>query len=172
MNSEKISSEKRSSEKMSNEKMSSKVKSSEIISSEMKCNNMISNEITNSNGATSEGKISENETEVFKIRDVKGDGNCLFRCFSRYLYGMEERHKEIRFKIVRYVARDWKYFGDKSHRKNSKEYVNEMGKDRTFGTDLEIEIFSKLLGSEIVTSREQDGRRKWVVCSRLTFLYV
>ena len=116
-----MSSKNMSSEKISNEKMNNKMNSSEIISSEMKCSDLISSEITSSNVATSERKISENETKIFKIRDVEGDGNCLFRYFST-----------------------WECFGDKSYCKDCREYVREMGEDRTFGTDLEIEIFSEL----------------------------
>ena len=106
----------------------------------MKCSDMISSEITSSNVATSERKISKNETKVFKIRDVEDDGNCLFRCFSTCLYGEEERHKEIRLKIVRYVARNWECFGAKVI---AKSLGNTLLKWE-FGTDLEIEFFSEL----------------------------
>lgn len=34
-----------------------------------------------------------------KIKDVLGDGNCLFRALSDQLYGHEERHERIRQKM-------------------------------------------------------------------------
>ncbi|UOH80248.1 hypothetical protein LQV05_002899 [Cryptococcus neoformans] len=37
------------------------------------------------------------------LRDVQGDGNCLFRCLSDQLYGTEKRHAEIRKVVCDYL---------------------------------------------------------------------
>lgn len=37
------------------------------------------------------------------IRDVKADGNCLFRCFSLQMYGNEDQHGGVRHEICNYV---------------------------------------------------------------------
>ena len=34
------------------------------------------------------------------IRDVKGDGNCFFRCISVFLNGDEDKHEDIRRNVV------------------------------------------------------------------------
>lgn len=48
----------------------------------------------------------------FFVRDVKGDGNCLFRCLSLYLYGDENEHKTIRKEIVDFVCKHWAKYKD------------------------------------------------------------
>lgn len=35
----------------------------------------------------------KNSSRIFYVRDVKGDGNCLFRCLSVFLDGHEENHE-------------------------------------------------------------------------------
>ena len=37
------------------------------------------------------------------LREVPGDGNCLFRAFSDQLYGEDARHAEIRSDVVDYM---------------------------------------------------------------------
>jgi len=41
-----------------------------------------------------------------KLINPKGDGNCLFRCFSLILTGIEMYHKEIREAICNYMEKD------------------------------------------------------------------
>ena len=67
--------------------------------------------ITNRNEENRKGILGSNEKDIFiktfaRI-NVKGDGNFLFRSFSKCLYGHEERHLEIRTKVVDYVANSW-----------------------------------------------------------------
>lgn len=38
--------------------------------------------------------------------DIKGDGNCFYRCLAEILYGSQERHKRIRQEIIQYMADD------------------------------------------------------------------
>ena len=37
------------------------------------------------------------------LREVPGDGNCLFRALSDQLYGEDARHAEIRTDVVDYI---------------------------------------------------------------------
>ncbi|XP_051168332.1 homeobox protein 9-like [Leptopilina boulardi] len=89
--------------------------------------------------------------EKFNIVDVRPDGNCLFRCFSKFLNsktnnleGSENKQLDIRKKIVKYVVRNWENFADKDNYKNVEEYEKYMGRSATYGIDSEIAIFSKL----------------------------
>lgn len=57
-----------------------------------------------------EQKNNEKIERKFNIVDVKPDGNCLFRCFSKFfnsngnlLNGTENKHLDIRKNIVKYV---------------------------------------------------------------------
>lgn len=58
--------------------------------------------------------------------------------------GTENKHLDIRKKIVKYVVRNWENFADKDNYKNVEEYEKYMGRSATYGTDSEIAIFSKL----------------------------
>ena len=40
---------------------------------------------------------------LFRIRDVKGDGNCLFRAIADQYYGTEEKHDELRTLATNYI---------------------------------------------------------------------
>ena len=40
------------------------------------------------------------------LREVPGDGNCLFRALSDQLYGEDARHAEIRADVVDYMRRN------------------------------------------------------------------
>ena len=43
------------------------------------------------------------DNKVFKEYRVKGDGNCFYLCLSKYLYGEETKHTQIRNNIVNYM---------------------------------------------------------------------
>lgn len=49
-----------------------------------------------------------NNSKYFRRHKVKGDGNCLFRSVSLYLYNTEEEHLKIRREAVGYVRCHWK----------------------------------------------------------------
>ena len=51
--------------------------------------------------------IEETTKERFRKINIKDDGNCLFRCFSKNLYGTEERHAEVRKEVVTYTVVNW-----------------------------------------------------------------
>lgn len=38
--------------------------------------------------------------------DIIGDGNCLYRCLSKYFYGHQQRHEQIRHEIIQYMSDD------------------------------------------------------------------
>ena len=42
-------------------------------------------------------------SRVSKEYRVKGDGNCFYRCLSKYLYGEETKHIQIRNNVVNYM---------------------------------------------------------------------
>ena len=83
----------------------------------------------------------------FVIRDVRGDGNCLFRALAFVVTGDEEHHMMIRRGLVAYM---------RQHKNNAKHYIileprgnnfldrnfenqmREMEKDGTWGTQAEI----------------------------------
>ena len=99
------------------------------------------NEVSSNNILGNNVKVLE---KLYVRNDVQDDGNCLFRCFSKCLYGHQERHFEIRTKIVNYVVNNWSIEGDKYFYKNAEQYINYMGTTSTYGTEFEISIFVKI----------------------------
>ena len=42
--------------------------------------------------------------EPWEREEIEGDGNCLFRCFSKLISGSEESHLQLRSIISRFIA--------------------------------------------------------------------
>uniref|UniRef100_A0A8D9AAQ5 OTU domain-containing protein n=1 Tax=Cacopsylla melanoneura TaxID=428564 RepID=A0A8D9AAQ5_9HEMI len=46
-----------------------------------------------------------NVNKAFNIQRIVGDGNCLFRSVSLYLYNTQDRHMELRAEAVPYISK-------------------------------------------------------------------
>ena len=82
---------------------------------------------------------------------IIGDGNCLFRCFSYFLYNSQNFHMKIRKSIVQNVANDWEnkklyIIGNEYYQTvlNSEDYIELMSKYGTYGTKMEIQSFAEI----------------------------
>lgn len=51
--------------------------------------------------------IVQVEDRKFKIVNVAGDGNCLFWCFSFYLFGNENSHAVVKKAVVEHAVANW-----------------------------------------------------------------
>lgn len=76
------------------------------------------------------------------LREVAGDGNCLFRCFSVFRYGTEDRYPEVRKDIMNFIENGANHslfipdsFPDVTALKN---HVLEGRRDKNWGTDADI----------------------------------
>ncbi len=47
---------------------------------------------------------------IYRIQDVEGDGNCLFRAISVALHNTEHMHRQIRTEIVQHIVEHWADF--------------------------------------------------------------
>ncbi|ODO07159.1 hypothetical protein L198_00738 [Cryptococcus wingfieldii CBS 7118] len=88
------------------------------------------------------------------LRDVQGDGNCLFRCLSDQLYGTEKRHAEMRRLVCDYLA---------SHKdtmegfvvpfmktgEGFEGYVSRMRQSKQFGSHIEIQAAARIFRRDI-----------------------
>jgi len=93
---------------------------------------------------------------TFKKLEIEGDGNCLFRAFSQHFNGQENEYEGVRHRIVKYVEKNWTQFQTKvesvlSSRlaRSSRQYASYMGKDKTFGSEVEILAASLLYKTPI-----------------------
>ena len=50
------------------------------------------------------------DTFLYSLTEVEGDGNCLFRSFSKFCLGVEEEHEFFRKKIVDFVFNNWQEY--------------------------------------------------------------
>lgn len=94
---------------------------------------------------------------------ILGDGNCLFRCFSFFLYGNEDHHMKVRNDIVSHICKNWDEYrysiiGNDSYNipicleidkqltfsKTRNFYYNYMSQNRKYGADAECKAFSDL----------------------------
>jgi len=93
---------------------------------------------------------------TFKKLEIEGDGNCLFRAFSHHFNGTENEYEGVRNRIVKYVEKNWEQFHSKvesvlSSRlaRSARQYASYMGKDKTFGSEVEILAASLLFKTPI-----------------------
>ncbi|XP_003423913.1 uncharacterized protein LOC100678180 [Nasonia vitripennis] len=102
----------------------------------------------------------------YDIVDVEGDGNCLFRCFSYYLYKREDSHYAIRQKCVDYTVEHWSEEApilrntceedeDEMYR-DAETYRKNMGSNRCMGTDYELGVFIRCLRIPATYFREYE----------------
>eukprot|EP01114_Cavostelium_apophysatum_P019962 TRINITY_DN6573_c0_g1_i2.p1 TRINITY_DN6573_c0_g1~~TRINITY_DN6573_c0_g1_i2.p1 ORF type:complete len:503 (+),score=145.03 TRINITY_DN6573_c0_g1_i2:119-1627(+) len=85
------------------------------------------------------------------VKDVAGDGNCLFRAVSDQMYGHPELHAQLRDQACNFIARNRENFepfieDDVPFDK----YVAEMRQSSTWGGNMEIQALSSVLGVNVV----------------------
>ena len=75
----------------------------------------------------------------FEIKEIDGDGNCLFRAVSDQVYGTDEYYNIIRDKCMDYMEIQKKFFklfieGDFD------DYIQKKRKNGIWGDDIELEL--------------------------------
>lgn len=81
-----------------------------------------------------------------QIRDVAGDGNCLFRSISDHLEGSEDSHKKYRDLAVDYLTKRKSHFGlFLEEDENIDDYLKDMSEDGTWGGHFELIALSAVL---------------------------
>lgn len=86
------------------------------------------------------------------MREIDGDGNCLFRSFSDQFHGVETRHKDFRFLAVNYMRinpDNFKPFIDEDEI-TWDEYLATMSKDSEWGDHFELQALSQHFKINIV----------------------
>ena len=82
---------------------------------------------------------AEIRTLGIKLRDVGGDGNCLFRAISDQVDGNETTHLFMRSEACKYILSNHEFFSnflDEEEDGNIAEYVNQMKKSGEWGGHL------------------------------------
>ena len=100
---------------------------------------------------------------------IVGDGNCLFRAFSKEVTGTQDNHKAVRIAITSFMsdpdnARVFGplFFGVKGTLDDVSTYVETSGMcDNAWGTEKEITVAATLFQVDILVFTEYGKERKW-----------
>lgn len=85
--------------------------------------------------------------------DIKGDGNCFFRCISLHMYNDDEYYNKVRQNMISWVEsnkNDYKRSPYLDTYINIDSWINVMKKNGSFGDGLAIEAICMMLECEIV----------------------
>ena len=86
------------------------------------------------------------ETLGYFIREVGGDGNCLFRSVCEQIEGNENNHKEYRERCVNYMKENKDEFAPFIEDDEPfDDYIKRMSQNSEWGGNLEIYALSKIL---------------------------
>jgi OTU domain-containing protein 5 len=87
----------------------------------------------------------------FKIVEVYGDGNCLFRTIAHQAYGDEDEHRLVRLKCMEYILSEKEYFGNfiVGGESQVEAYVQRKRQNGIWGDDLEIQALSEIYNRPI-----------------------
>ena len=101
-----------------------------------------------------------------RVSSVESDGNCLFRAFASQFCGDEEKHHEFRDECCDYIENeDPDFFSSFLDDENLSEYLNEMRKSGTWGTQLEIVALCRRYHVDCVIFRP-DGLHYRIECEK------
>ena len=82
--------------------------------------------------------------------EIADDGNCLFRSVSLQLYGSQDKHFEIRYKIITFMNsnRDCllQFFDSMD---KLEQYIDKMSRDATWGDDLTLRCVAEKFQVEV-----------------------
>ena len=92
-----------------------------------------------------------------KLRDVGGDGNCLFRSISDQVDGNETTHMFMRNEACRYILNNYEFFAnflDEDEDGTVEQYVASMKKNGEWGGHLELQALSECFRCVIVVHKK------------------
>lgn len=91
-----------------------------------------------------------NKVNLF-IKEIKGDGNCLFRAISDQVYGNEKYHEIIRNKCMDYILMEKKFFAQfvEGGEAGFDEYVSMKRTNGVWGDDIELQAMSEMYNRPI-----------------------
>lgn len=96
----------------------------------------------------------------FAIRDVRGDGNCLFRAVCDQIEGSERDHWDLRQRTLDFMEEHRDGFEPFVENDESfDDYVRRLRREGVWGGHLELQAMSLLLGRNIIV--HQLGQPSW-----------
>jgi OTU domain-containing protein 5 len=99
-----------------------------------------------------ENKFRENISNMnLFIKDIVGDGNCMFRAISDQVYGNEEKYDLLRQKCMDYLLIERDFFEQfvEGGKNGFDEYINMKRKNGVWGDDIELQALSEIYNRPI-----------------------
>ena len=107
--------------------------------------------------------VSKSSNSFKRVHSV-GDGNCFYRSLSRYLYNIQDQHKEIRESIVNYMEQhqsSFTCFIDGNFLKHVNEQKKTDGDISSWATEAELYAASAKFGINIKVTRQFNESPQW-----------
>ena len=108
---------------------------------------------------------NENANNQISIIDVQRDGNCLFRCLSKWLFKTEDHHDEIRQITVKQIEKSMEFYKsqiDINRFKDINGYLKSMIKEGEWGDDVIMSAFSEAYNCNIFAKKMEDKENDWI----------
>ena len=107
------------------------------------------------NTATEDQEFREQLATVgLRWKEIKGDGNCLFRTFADQLHGDESRHTEVRQKCMDLMEADRDHYQwfveEEEYEDDFDRYLCDLRGDGAWGGNLEIQCVAMAFKINVV----------------------
>ena len=89
-----------------------------------------------------------------KLKEIKGDGNCLFRALA---YGTEELHDTMRRLLVKLVKMNTEIFRPYVFHKTLEDHIDNMQHNRKWGTQVELIASASLFEMDVFVFTDTYG---------------
>ena len=95
----------------------------------------------------------------FKLKEIKGDGNCLYRCVALQVYGSDNLHQRVREETMNYMQKHASHYSQfVSNLEGWENYLKRNRRLGAFGGNLEIQAISELYNRPIQIFEENQLR--------------
>ncbi|KAL6070196.1 Deubiquitinating enzyme A [Balamuthia mandrillaris] len=92
----------------------------------------------------------------YMIKDIPGDGNCLFSAVADQVYGSTQQHNELRQMCMDYMERDRDHFSQ-FVTEDFNDYIRRKRRAGVFGNNLEIQCMSEMFARPIQVFSQRHG---------------
>ena len=95
-----------------------------------------------------------------RTRNIQGDGNCLFRCFSYIITGSEQHYREIRSAIVAHLPNiEHILISESDNIHNVDDYLRRtrMNRNATWGTEKEVWALAHMLNTPVYAYKADEN---------------
>lgn len=89
----------------------------------------------------------------YELIEITGDGNCLFRAFSKSIYDDEEHHETYRADAANYIEENWdqnlEIQACAAEDETKEQYIEQLRSGEKWGGDAEIKALSSILYRQV-----------------------